>query len=70
MGQLFAAGTETTSTSMRWELLYMCLYPNVQTEVHEKIDREIGKNHEIFLSFDQRKKRWPETSDNHYDINA
>ncbi|KFO84109.1 Cytochrome P450 2J6, partial [Buceros rhinoceros silvestris] len=27
---LFLAGTETTSTTFRWALLYMVIYPDVQ----------------------------------------
>ncbi|CAO2588147.1 Cytochrome P450 2J6 [Lemmus lemmus] len=30
---LFLAGTETTSTTLRWALLYMALYPEVQGEM-------------------------------------
>ncbi|KFV74336.1 Cytochrome P450 2J6, partial [Struthio camelus australis] len=28
--ELFLAGTETTSTTMRWALLYMAMYPEIQ----------------------------------------
>ncbi|XP_062887151.1 cytochrome P450 2J2-like [Mobula hypostoma] len=40
---LFAAGTETTSTTINWGLLFMVLHPDVQSRVHEEIDRVIGK---------------------------
>ncbi|XP_069766754.1 cytochrome P450 2D15-like isoform X2 [Narcine bancroftii] len=40
---LFSAGTETSSTTLCWALLFMVLYPDVQSQVHEEIDRVIGK---------------------------
>ncbi|XP_078497277.1 cytochrome P450 2D17-like isoform X2 [Lissotriton helveticus] len=43
VGDLFGAGTETTSTSLRWGLLYMILYPDIQSQVHKEIDTVIGR---------------------------
>ncbi|XP_056379794.1 cytochrome P450 2D15-like isoform X2 [Hyla sarda] len=40
---LFSAGTETTSTTLRWALLYMILYPDVQSKVQKEIDEVIGR---------------------------
>ncbi|XP_078273637.1 cytochrome P450 2K1-like [Rhinoraja longicauda] len=39
---LFAAGMETTSTTLRWAMLLMMKYPHVQEKVHEEIIGIIG----------------------------
>ncbi|XP_043922127.1 cytochrome P450 2D10-like isoform X2 [Protopterus annectens] len=41
---VFIAGTETTSTTLRWALLFMLIYPAIQSKVQEEIDRVVGKN--------------------------
>ncbi|XP_039094712.1 cytochrome P450 2U1 [Hyaena hyaena] len=44
IGDLFIAGTDTTTNSLLWCLLYMSLNPNIQEKVHEEIERVIGAN--------------------------
>lgn len=39
---LFGAGTETTTTTLHWGLLYMIYYPDIQERVQAEIDAVIG----------------------------
>ncbi|XP_056336784.1 cytochrome P450 2J5 [Danio aesculapii] len=43
---LFLAGTESTSNTLCWGLIYLVMYPDVQEKVHEEIDRVIGNSRE------------------------
>lgn len=44
IGDLFIAGTDTTTNTLLWSLLYMCLYPDVQEKVQAEIDTVIGRD--------------------------
>ncbi|XP_056410278.1 vitamin D 25-hydroxylase [Hyla sarda] len=44
VGELIIAGTETTTNALRWAVLFMALYPNIQVQVQKEIDQVIGPN--------------------------
>ncbi|XP_028258726.1 cytochrome P450 2J2-like [Parambassis ranga] len=41
---LFGAGTETTTTTLHWGLLYMIYYPDIQERVQAEIDAVVGSS--------------------------
>nr|XP_015799181.2 cytochrome P450 2U1 [Nothobranchius furzeri] len=43
IGDLFIAGTDTTTNSVLWTLLYLALYPDVQDKVQAEIDEIVGR---------------------------
>lgn len=38
----YLAGMETTTTTLRWAMLYMAKYPEVQDKLRAEIAREVG----------------------------
>ncbi|XP_032443873.1 cytochrome P450 2K1-like [Xiphophorus hellerii] len=42
MANLFAAGTDTTAATLRWGLLLMAKYPQIQDQVQEELTRVVG----------------------------
>ena len=44
IAQLFTAGSETTVTTLRWSLIYMMAYPDVQHRIQREIDSVVGRN--------------------------
>ena len=44
IAQLFTAGSETTVTTLRWSLLFMTAYPDIQSKVKREIDSVVGRN--------------------------
>ncbi|NXU51175.1 CP2J2 protein, partial [Turnix velox] len=51
---LFLAGTETTATTLRWALLYMVIYPDIQEKVQKELDTVLGFSH--LICYEDRKK--------------
>ncbi|NWR78259.1 CP2J2 protein, partial [Centropus unirufus] len=51
---LFLAGTETTATTLRWALLSMVFYPDIQEKVQKELDALLGCSH--LICYEDRKK--------------
>ena len=51
MFDLFAAGSETTSTTLQWAILYLIHYPDAQKQAQKELDEVVGR------------KRLPDLSD-------
>ncbi|OQV23425.1 putative Cytochrome P450 2J6 [Hypsibius exemplaris] len=44
---LFGASYGTSTTILRWAMLYMIVYPDVQTKIHEELDRVVGRSRQV-----------------------
>ena len=44
VGDLFIGGTETSATTLRWGLLYMMGYPEIQARIQRELDAVTGRN--------------------------
>lgn len=44
VGDLFIAGTDTTTNTLLWSILYMCHHPDMQEKVQAEIDAVIGRD--------------------------
>ncbi|XP_001635335.2 steroid 17-alpha-hydroxylase/17,20 lyase [Nematostella vectensis] len=42
LGDMFIAGYETTSTSLRWAITFLVNYPEYQEEIYQQLDQVIG----------------------------
>ncbi|XP_042316381.1 cytochrome P450 2J2-like [Sceloporus undulatus] len=51
---LFAAGTETTASTLMWVLLLMVAYPDVQERAYKEMEDVLGSSHSV--SYQDRKK--------------
>ncbi|XP_068737026.1 steroid 17-alpha-hydroxylase/17,20 lyase-like [Montipora capricornis] len=43
LGDMFSAGYETTSTTLRWVIAYLVNNPECQTEIQDQIDKVVGR---------------------------
>ncbi|KAF2357342.1 Cytochrome P450 [Trinorchestia longiramus] len=44
MFDLLIAGSETVATTIRWIILYMMLYPDIQAKIHQTLDETVPKD--------------------------
>jgi len=54
VANLFGGGTDTTATTLRWAIFYMCHYPELQDKVYEEIKTVTGC--QALLNFADRTK--------------
>ncbi|XP_026795071.3 steroid 17-alpha-hydroxylase/17,20 lyase isoform X1 [Pangasianodon hypophthalmus] len=44
VGDIFGAGVETTTTVLKWSILYLIHHPQVQRKIQEELDTKIGRD--------------------------
>ncbi|ESO84051.1 hypothetical protein LOTGIDRAFT_155365 [Lottia gigantea] len=54
IGDLFVGGTETTSTTLRWALIYLVRHPEVQERMFKEIYRHLGTTKRPHMAFKQK----------------
>ncbi|XP_077785791.1 cytochrome P450 2J2-like [Podarcis muralis] len=59
ISELFVAGSDTTSCSLKWALLLLASHPDIQDKAYKEIDDVIGSAHSIGY---QDKKKLPYTN--------
>ncbi|XP_069069006.1 cytochrome P450 2J4-like [Pleurodeles waltl] len=50
----FGAGTETTTTTLKWAFLYMLKHPEIQENVQKELDAVLGKSQ--IINYEDRKR--------------
>nr|XP_060622793.1 steroid 17-alpha-hydroxylase/17,20 lyase [Anolis sagrei ordinatus] len=50
VADIFGAGVETTTTVLKWTVLYLLHYPEVQQKIQEEIDQNLGFSRHPLLS--------------------
>jgi len=42
---IFSAGSDTTTSTLRWAALFMAQHPHVQAKIHQEIDSVLGEKY-------------------------
>ncbi len=51
----FLAGSETTASTLKWAVLFMANYPDIQEKIHQEMDEVFGKEKHQFCLSDREK---------------
>lgn len=54
---LFVAGSDTTSLTINWTILYLLHHPPVQAKLHDELDRVVGRSRFSHLSLKIQRKQ-------------